>query len=882
MPRFAPNASSRSNASDARAATARRDIAGNGSGRASAAGSRPGARGRSHGRADFADRPSVRTRARRHTHVRAHGSDGALVLAPAAQPAAPQTLVLLVAGIFAYLLFLGLGAVLLGVTGLSASEAGAVPAALVGLAAIVVCLAIVGRGRHELYGYIAIAAVLAVCALAGHSAYVGGGAQVLNGLQVVAGQRTGVYQLPFQVAAGGSAPFFVCWCAAVLGIICAQMALRGNVVLVTVVGLAAAALVLLGLAGFGWWMVPLAIGAFGCFALNLQAMNHATSSRALASSIVAALVASAAVCGVTVGINQAAPLDVQPAHTALVQAIDNALYGSGYALPAGKLHDVGAFEPTDRAALTASGTYDADRNHIYLRGFVGEQFGNDTWRALDADDVTASEGLFYWLGQDGFSTTAQLADAASATGFDEVSDAQMTITLQGARAPYAYLPYSYKSGGGDADAGGDVEQTTDMASTIAPSGTQTMTFATSEPALAKAYRIQERVSLANGSDSGDAGSGDAPASGATGDAAADGTDKPQPATYLADESSYRDFVYANYLAIPQGVADTFQDIFGDPEQLQPDEAKQRITDFLDKNTTYNADAATSDDGSNIVTDFLTHTGQGYSVHYATTAALLLRWYGVPARYVEGYLVQPEGDDVHDDGTFTTQVTERDAHAWVEYYLDGAGWIVYDPTPGFADDAQYDPTDNAQTSDQSQQDQAGSDSESWSAQIMQDDTQNDQDNDNNDQQTTPVALAWRILMLIIGIIVGFVAWMLIRGLVLVPRQMRRMQDRFEHGPADEQVPLAFSYALALARRALRLRLANEPYPTQGELVESSGVCDAATFVAAARANEHAMLGGGATEADREAVLALLAAVRTSIKERGTRWRRFVTHWLLAMR
>lgn len=60
------------------------------------------------------------------------------------------------------------------------------------------------------------------------------------------------------------------------------------------------------------------------------------------------------------------------------------------------------------------------------------------------------------------------------------------------------------------------------------------------------------------------------------------------------------------------------------------------------------------------------------MHFATSAALLLRYCGVPARYVTGYTVSAaEGE--------WTPVTEDDAHAWVEYY-DGAQWLVLDPTP----------------------------------------------------------------------------------------------------------------------------------------------------------------------------------------------------------
>ena len=44
-------------------------------------------------------------------------------------------------------------------------------------------------------------------------------------------------------------------------------------------------------------------------------------------------------------------------------------------------------------------------------------------------------------------------------------------------------------------------------------------------------------------------------------------------------------------------------------------------------------------------NFLTKSKIGHSIHYATAAALMFRYYGIPSRYVEGYLITP--DDVKD-------------------------------------------------------------------------------------------------------------------------------------------------------------------------------------------------------------------------------------------
>jgi hypothetical protein len=81
-----------------------------------------------------------------------------------------------------------------------------------------------------------------------------------------------------------------------------------------------------------------------------------------------------------------------------------------------------------------------------------------------------------------------------------------------------------------------------------------------------------------------------------------------------------------------------------------------------------------DTASEFLDYFLFNSQTGYCVHYATAFVLLARAEGIPARYAQGYYVK------HYD-TELTIVKNSMSHAWAEAYIDGVGWISFEPTPG---------------------------------------------------------------------------------------------------------------------------------------------------------------------------------------------------------
>jgi transglutaminase-like putative cysteine protease len=83
-------------------------------------------------------------------------------------------------------------------------------------------------------------------------------------------------------------------------------------------------------------------------------------------------------------------------------------------------------------------------------------------------------------------------------------------------------------------------------------------------------------------------------------------------------------------------------------------------------------------GRNSVDEFLFDTQIGFCGHFSSAAALLLRAAGIPARVVTGY----QGGDLNPYENYIV-VRQYDAHAWVEAWLDGRGWVRIDPTASVA-------------------------------------------------------------------------------------------------------------------------------------------------------------------------------------------------------
>lgn len=125
------------------------------------------------------------------------------------------------------------------------------------------------------------------------------------------------------------------------------------------------------------------------------------------------------------------------------------------------------------------------------------------------------------------------------------------------------------------------------------------------------------------------------------------------------------------------------------------EIADEVRSQLFKDTSYNLYLDSLPAGVDPIQYFLETGKEGYCMHYASAGTLILQELGVPARYASGFVVKQGlftkvggGEITEKDFTeknkneYTATVKDRCAHAWVEIYMDGIGWVPYDMTPGY--------------------------------------------------------------------------------------------------------------------------------------------------------------------------------------------------------
>ena len=373
--------------------------------------------------------------------------------------------------------------------------------------------------------------------------------------------------------------------------------------------------------------------AAGISILLLSWQKHKNAVSAASFLLVGVIVAGVAAISLQTGTMQS-----------LSENAKNALHywryeKAGEVLPEGNLSEpVTKTESTDTILSVTADTAQT----LYLRGFVGDSYENGVWSALDAETAAEEKDLFYWLHQSGFYPQSQLATAARLMG--NYQSGSVSVQNLAGCSLYRYEPCTVLP-----------ERAGLAKNRIQPSAVETSGLrgerGYSYETVSDAQTLLPELLDFLQNDTSDS-----------------------VRSYLQMESAYREFVYSYALTVPAefraqlgAVLDQCCESYGPADSLTKEQAQTAALAFLEL----------CFDGSGDIALPLADTADGTTYQYATVAALALRYYGIPARYVEGYTVKTTENE-------PTSVDASAAGAWVEVYQDGIGWLPLALTPGLED------------------------------------------------------------------------------------------------------------------------------------------------------------------------------------------------------
>jgi len=107
------------------------------------------------------------------------------------------------------------------------------------------------------------------------------------------------------------------------------------------------------------------------------------------------------------------------------------------------------------------------------------------------------------------------------------------------------------------------------------------------------------------------------------------------------------------------------------------EKVKAIEEYLSTQYLYTLSPGFPPEDRDFVEYFLFDIKKGYCSYYASAMTVMSRALGIPARYVEGYVLPANPDS---NGIY--RVTNDLAHAWVEVFFEGFGWVRFEPTAPF--------------------------------------------------------------------------------------------------------------------------------------------------------------------------------------------------------
>jgi transglutaminase-like putative cysteine protease len=151
-----------------------------------------------------------------------------------------------------------------------------------------------------------------------------------------------------------------------------------------------------------------------------------------------------------------------------------------------------------------------------------------------------------------------------------------------------------------------------------------------------------------------------------------------PADLRAASTDFPPEIHEDYLQLPSTIDPRIKKLAMDVTARQTNDYDRaaEIRRYLIGHYSYTLDlAGPTGRNSDPLSYFLFTSRAGHCEYFATAMTVMLRSIDIPARYVTGFL-PGEYNDVGGDYI----IRGSDAHAWVEVFFNGYGWITFDPTP----------------------------------------------------------------------------------------------------------------------------------------------------------------------------------------------------------
>ncbi|MBE5934624.1 MAG: transglutaminase domain-containing protein [Lachnospiraceae bacterium] len=302
---------------------------------------------------------------------------------------------------------------------------------------------------------------------------------------------------------------------------------------------------------------------------------------------------------------------------------------------------------------------------IYLRGYIGSVYEENCWKMLSKADNERYYSLSREI-EDLYNVTPNQRADYMFELLDNSITGIFTVENIDANGEYAFLPYYAELNDKCMEARSDDE----MYMTV--------------NALSYEVRFHQKTEST--------------------DEKIDGDELAHSTLIDRDMEQYYDNLKAIYTVVPSRNKDMLHNVIkslglSKKESYTNEEINEavgKVQEYYRKSFVYTLNPGETPEGQDFVNYFL-ESKTGFCAHYASAATMLLRYMGIPTRYVEGYVISSDlisegkkinGEEVRkytsnyregESFLVEVEVPDNKAHAWIEVYKENFGWVPYEVT-----------------------------------------------------------------------------------------------------------------------------------------------------------------------------------------------------------